>query len=74
MPKGFDNRREGHRDGGLSQLGKARILLIVHVFDDVWDSFSDLCQGFVLPKVDLFRLKGLEKALYHGVIKRFGFL
>ncbi len=43
--------------------------LIIHLLDEVWDPFFDICQGFVLPKIDLFRLKGLEEALHHGIVK-----
>jgi len=43
--------------------------LTVHLLDEVWGPFLDICQGFVLPKVDLFKVEGLEKALYHGVLK-----
>jgi hypothetical protein len=44
--------------------------VIIHLLDEVGDPFFDICQGFVVPKVDLFGLKSLEKAFHHGIVER----
>jgi hypothetical protein len=39
-----------------------RPFLIIKL-DEVWDPPFGICQGLVFPKIDLFRLQSLEKAL-----------
>lgn len=44
--------------------------LILNLVDEARYPFFDIWQGFVLPKIDLFGLKGLEKAPHHGIVER----